>query len=94
MVSGIPDDEAAAISITLEGFYMGSITVKWVHPISKCSPVASSGFSLLMFIGTIWALTNKRSLHDVNRPITVVVILLFLLSTAVSQSPPISGIIC
>ncbi|KAG2111462.1 hypothetical protein DEU56DRAFT_896569 [Suillus clintonianus] len=40
------------------------------------------GFSLLMFIGTIWALTYKRRIRDVNRPIAVVAILLLILSTA------------
>ncbi|KAG1737495.1 uncharacterized protein EDB91DRAFT_1290340 [Suillus paluster] len=40
------------------------------------------GFSVLMFMGTIWALTYKCQLQDVNRPITVVAILLFTMSTA------------
>ncbi|KAG1805524.1 uncharacterized protein BJ212DRAFT_1391296 [Suillus subaureus] len=40
------------------------------------------GFSVLMFIGTIWALTYKRHMRDVNRPITAVAVLLFALSTA------------
>ncbi|KAG1783400.1 hypothetical protein EV702DRAFT_1191823 [Suillus placidus] len=40
------------------------------------------GFSVLMFIGTIWALTYKRHMRDVNRPITSVAVLLFVLSTA------------
>ncbi|KAG2029202.1 hypothetical protein BDR03DRAFT_1018752 [Suillus americanus] len=40
------------------------------------------GFSVLMFIGTIWALTYKRHMRDVNRPITAVAVLLFVLSTA------------
>ncbi|KAG1879637.1 hypothetical protein C8R48DRAFT_589240 [Suillus tomentosus] len=40
------------------------------------------GFSVLMFIGTIWALTHKRHMRDVNRPITAVAVLLFVLSTA------------
>ncbi|KAG2037501.1 hypothetical protein BDR03DRAFT_999831 [Suillus americanus] len=40
------------------------------------------GFSLLMFIGTIWALTYKRHMRDVNRPNTTVAVLLFALSTA------------
>lgn len=39
------------------------------------------GFSVLMFMGTIWALTYKRSLQDINRPIAVVAILLLLVST-------------
>ncbi|KAG1728774.1 hypothetical protein EDB19DRAFT_1642370 [Suillus lakei] len=37
------------------------------------------GFSVLMFIGTIWASSYKR---DVNRPIALVAILLLILSTA------------
>ncbi|KAG2107875.1 hypothetical protein BD769DRAFT_1366085 [Suillus cothurnatus] len=40
------------------------------------------GFSVLMFIGTIWALTCKRHIRDINRPITAVAVLLFALSTA------------
>lgn len=40
------------------------------------------GFSVLMFIGTIWALTYKRSMRDVNRPVAAAAILLLLLSTA------------
>ncbi|KAG2129193.1 uncharacterized protein EDB93DRAFT_1267015 [Suillus bovinus] len=40
------------------------------------------GFSLLMFIGTIWALAYKQRIQDVSRPIIVVAILLFILSTA------------
>lgn len=40
------------------------------------------GFSVLMFIGTIWALTYKRHMQDVNRPISAVAVLLFALSTA------------
>ncbi|KAG2129192.1 uncharacterized protein EDB93DRAFT_142256 [Suillus bovinus] len=42
----------------------------------------SLGFSVLMFIGTIWALTYKQRIHDISHPITVVAILLFILSTA------------
>lgn len=40
------------------------------------------GFSVLMFIGTIWTLTYKYRMQDVNRPITAVAILLLMLSTA------------
>ncbi|KAG2052692.1 hypothetical protein BDR06DRAFT_503112 [Suillus hirtellus] len=40
------------------------------------------GFSVLMFIGTIWALTHERHMRSVNRPITAVAVLLFVLSTA------------
>ncbi|KAG2347121.1 hypothetical protein BDR05DRAFT_1043978 [Suillus weaverae] len=40
------------------------------------------GFSVLMFMGTVWALTYKRRMQDMNRPISVVAILLFVLSTA------------
>ncbi|KAG2127172.1 uncharacterized protein EDB93DRAFT_1257156 [Suillus bovinus] len=35
-----------------------------------------------MFIGTMWALTYKQRIQDVSRPIIVVAILLFILSTA------------
>lgn len=40
-----------------------------------------------MFIGTIWALTHERHMRSVNRLITAVAVLLFVLSTAVSFSP-------
>ncbi|KAG2129194.1 uncharacterized protein EDB93DRAFT_1332341 [Suillus bovinus] len=40
------------------------------------------GFSILMFIGSIWALTYKQRIQDVSRTIIVVAILLFILSTA------------
>ncbi|KAG1850809.1 hypothetical protein DFJ58DRAFT_793152 [Suillus subalutaceus] len=40
------------------------------------------GFSVLMFMGTIWALTYKQHMKDINRPIAVVAILLLTLSTA------------
>lgn len=40
------------------------------------------GFSVLMFIGTVWALTYKRRPRDVNRLIAGVTIMLFVLSTA------------
>ncbi|KAG2344935.1 hypothetical protein BDR05DRAFT_164024 [Suillus weaverae] len=39
------------------------------------------GFSVLMFIGTIWTFMYKRCIRDVRRPITVIATLLFLLST-------------
>ncbi|KAG2124872.1 hypothetical protein DEU56DRAFT_863148 [Suillus clintonianus] len=40
------------------------------------------GFSALMFIGTICALTCNHRMQDINRPVTVVAILLMILSTA------------
>ncbi|KAG1886506.1 hypothetical protein F4604DRAFT_1721975 [Suillus subluteus] len=40
------------------------------------------GFSVLMFMGTIWALTYKQHMKNINRPIAVVAILLLILSTA------------
>ncbi|KAG1827778.1 hypothetical protein EV424DRAFT_596629 [Suillus variegatus] len=39
------------------------------------------GFSVLMFIGTIWTFTYKKRMRDVNRPIAAVAVFLFLLST-------------
>ncbi|KAG1786479.1 uncharacterized protein HD556DRAFT_1248299 [Suillus plorans] len=39
------------------------------------------GFSVLMFLGTIWIITYKRRTRDVNRPAVAVATLLFLLST-------------
>ncbi|KAG2752611.1 hypothetical protein P692DRAFT_20319691 [Suillus brevipes Sb2] len=40
------------------------------------------GFSILLFIGTIWSLAARQRIHSVNRPIAAVAILLFVLSTA------------
>ncbi|KAG0708387.1 hypothetical protein DFH29DRAFT_979384 [Suillus ampliporus] len=40
------------------------------------------GFSVLMFMGTIWTLTCKCRMKDINRPIIVVAVLLLMLSTA------------
>ncbi|KAG1805520.1 uncharacterized protein BJ212DRAFT_1391287 [Suillus subaureus] len=40
------------------------------------------GFSVLMFIGTIWTFTYKRRTRSVNHPMAAVATLLFLLSTA------------
>ncbi|KAG2072010.1 hypothetical protein BDR04DRAFT_1097255 [Suillus decipiens] len=40
------------------------------------------GFSVLMFIGTMWALTYKRSMRDINRPVAAAAVLLLILSTA------------
>ncbi|KAG2144639.1 uncharacterized protein EDB93DRAFT_525992 [Suillus bovinus] len=39
------------------------------------------GFSVLMFMGTIWTFTYKKRMRDVNRPVATVAVLLFLLST-------------
>jgi len=46
-----------------------------------------------MFAGTMWALTHKRRMQEINRPIVAVAILLLLLSTSVSLSPPTFDII-
>ncbi|KAG1757413.1 hypothetical protein EDB19DRAFT_36257 [Suillus lakei] len=40
------------------------------------------GFSVLMFICTIWTFIYKRRIQDVNRPIAMVATLMFVLSTA------------
>lgn len=48
------------------------------------SIIGTSGFSLLMFVGTIWVLTRNQPLRKINRPIAAVAVLLLLLSTAVS----------
>ncbi|KAG1851837.1 hypothetical protein DFJ58DRAFT_728720 [Suillus subalutaceus] len=34
------------------------------------------GFSVLMFIGTMWAMTYKRTMRDINRPVAAAAILL------------------
>ncbi|KAG2067019.1 hypothetical protein BDR04DRAFT_1105898, partial [Suillus decipiens] len=40
------------------------------------------GFSVLMFLGTIWTIAYKRCIRDINRPTVAVATLLLLLSTA------------
>ncbi|KAG2134045.1 uncharacterized protein EDB93DRAFT_1092967 [Suillus bovinus] len=40
------------------------------------------GFSVLLFVGTMWTLTWKQRMQDVNRPIAIVAILLLIISTA------------
>jgi hypothetical protein len=40
------------------------------------------GFSVLMFVGTMWTLTYKRRMREINRPIVVVAFTLLILSTA------------
>ncbi|KAG1850806.1 hypothetical protein DFJ58DRAFT_793139 [Suillus subalutaceus] len=40
------------------------------------------GFSTLLFIGTVWSLTYKRRMQDINLPILIVAVLLLILSTA------------
>lgn len=40
------------------------------------------GFSVLLFIGTLWSLTHKRHMQDINLLILIVAVLLFILSTA------------
>ncbi|KAG1896988.1 uncharacterized protein F5891DRAFT_957852 [Suillus fuscotomentosus] len=40
------------------------------------------GFSILLFMATIWSLTYKQRIQDINRPIATVVVLLWMLSTA------------
>ncbi|KAG2142361.1 hypothetical protein DEU56DRAFT_971983 [Suillus clintonianus] len=39
------------------------------------------GFSILMFVGTIWSLTYKQRTQDIDRPMLAVAILLLILST-------------
>ncbi|KAJ7221699.1 hypothetical protein GGX14DRAFT_192785 [Mycena pura] len=39
------------------------------------------GFSVLMFIATLWILTRRRTAKQINRPMVVIACLLFILST-------------
>jgi hypothetical protein len=64
-----------------------------VRPFSLSSIRGSSGFSILMFVATMWTLTHKNRTQEVNRPIAAVAIMLLLLSTAVSFSPLTFGIV-
>jgi hypothetical protein len=59
-----------------------SITLDTAAFISTVLEGILYGFSVLMFIGTTWALTYKRSMRDVNRPVAVAAVLLLILSTA------------
>jgi hypothetical protein len=42
-----------------------------------------AGFSVLMFIATIWILVANRKSEDINRPMVVIACLLFVFSTTV-----------
>lgn len=74
------------MSTVLEGILYGEY-----HEFLRCMPTNLafffSGFSVLMFIGTIWTFTYKQRIRDINQPSTVVATLLFVLSTAVSFLP-------
>jgi len=52
----------------------------------SCRPLSRFhvGFSLLLFIATIWALTYEQGRHASNRPMISVAIVLLVLSTFVS----------
>jgi FtsH-binding integral membrane protein len=78
-------DTAALLSTALEGILYGEYLDQFVCPVT--AKLGFSGFSVLMFIGTMWALTYKRSIRDLNRPVAVAAVLLLVLSTAVSSSP-------
>ncbi|KAG1725535.1 hypothetical protein EDB19DRAFT_1915050 [Suillus lakei] len=54
---------------------------QWCWKALRAARVVSPGFSILMFIGTLWALTYKQRMQDVSRPIAVVAILLLILNT-------------
>lgn len=66
-----------------KAFYTVSVTMGWSVHHTRVN--RSAGFSVLMFIGTIWALTYNRRMQDINRPFVVVAVLLLNLSTAVSS---------
>jgi hypothetical protein len=61
---------------------MVSISLDTAAIISTALEGILYGFSVLMFIGTMWALTYKHSMREVNRPVAAAAVLLLILSTA------------
>lgn len=62
--------------------FASSISLDTAAVISTALEAILYGFSVLMFIGTMWALTYKNSMQDVNRPVAAAAVLLLVLSTA------------
>ncbi|KAG2031775.1 hypothetical protein BDR03DRAFT_971775 [Suillus americanus] len=61
---------------------MASMSLDTATIISTALEGILYGFSVLMFIGTMWTMTYKRSMRDVNRPVAAAAVLLLVLSTA------------
>ncbi|KAG1865981.1 hypothetical protein F4604DRAFT_1682975 [Suillus subluteus] len=62
--------------------FTSSISLETAALISTVLEGILYGFSVLMFIGTMWSMTYKRSMRDVNRPVAAAAVLLSVLSTA------------
>lgn len=81
MGSGIALDHAAIMSTVLEGILYGvfsfTCSIRW--PLSRFA-----GFSLLMFIGTIWVLTRPQDRRASSPTMILIAVILLVLSTAVS----------
>jgi hypothetical protein len=93
--SGFSLDTVAIMSLVLTsilyGKYNNRVCLFHAH---QTSTLQCSGFSVLMFIGTIWTFTYIQRIRDVNRPIAAVATLMFLLSTVVSFLLLTSSTIC
>jgi hypothetical protein len=92
---GFPLDTVAIMSLMLTsilyGTYNSRVCLSQAH---QTSTLRYSGFSVLMFMGTIWTFSYIQRIQDVNRPIAAVATLMFLLSTVVSFSLLASDTIC
>ncbi|KAG1851840.1 hypothetical protein DFJ58DRAFT_684760 [Suillus subalutaceus] len=62
--------------------FTSSISLETAALISTVLEGILYGFSVLMFIGTMWSMSYKRSMRDVNRPVAAAAVLLSVLSTA------------
>jgi len=76
-------DEAAIVSTALEGILYGV----YFAQVGSCRPPSKRdvGFSLLMFIGTIWVLTREERHHASTRMMISVAVVFLVLSTTVSS---------
>ena len=78
---GITLDNAAIMSTVLEGILYGVFLARlWKSSSAKYH----AGFSLLMFIGTVWMLTHGKDHHPRNRVMILLASVFLVLSTAVS----------
>lgn len=92
---GSPLDTVAIMSLMLTSILYGKCNSRvCLFQAHQTSTLQCSGFSVLMFMGTIWTFTYIQRIQDVNRPIAAVAILMFLLSTVVSFSLLASDTVC
>lgn len=81
---GISLDKVELLSVPLEGTLYGKSCQRMIRRQHILN--GYTGFSLMMFGGTIWVLLSHRSICHVNYKIIAVACLLLLFSTAVRVS--------